>query len=149
MVARISIVALALLTACTVVHKNEIADHGAKLEHDPYDYQRSRLQTRDGNMVGWYKLTVDPAKYPTEAKPSVPGEGTGDLWLENPTNAWMAVKIEGTPVGTIGPLVDAVIKGVPNGTYNVTLTAPNGFVVETKAQTGKIPVNPHKTAGQL
>src|SRR5688572_25352330 len=98
MLARISIV-FALLAGCGAAHKPTLTDHGTKLERDPYDYQRSRLQTRDGNMQGWYALTVDPNKYPAEMKPSAPGSGTGDLWLENPTNAWMAVKIEGTPVG--------------------------------------------------
>lgn len=145
MQARMSIV-LVLLAGCAASHRDTLPDHGVTLEHDPYDYQRSRLQTRDGAMQGWYALTVDPAKFPAELKPSTPGAGSGDLWLENPTTAWVAVKIEGTPVGTIGPLVDAVIKGAPNGTYAVTLTNPNGYVITTKAETGKVPSNAHKSA---
>jgi hypothetical protein len=145
MLARISIV-FALLAGCTVSHKDVMTDHGVALERDPYDFQRTRLQTRDGAMVGFYALTVDPAKFPSELKPSTPGTGTGDLWLANPTTAWVAVKIEGTPVGTIGPLVDAVIKGAPNGTYAVTMTAPNGYVIQGQAETGKVPVNPNKNA---
>ena len=52
---------------------------------------------------------------------------SGDLPLNNEQNGWAKISVNGTEVGVIGPLTNSVIRGVPWGFYDVTLTVSTGF----------------------
>lgn len=110
-------------------------DGGPMPVHDPYDYQRMSALTK-GRMEGFRRVTVNPDAWPDTAKPVADATGArGDLWLENPTSAWVETKVNGEVIGIIPPHVDAVVKAVPGGTYKVEYKAPNGYPISTVAKT--------------
>lgn len=92
-----------------------------------------------GEMEFFREVYVDPATFPGQLTPKVPApEGAperADLSVRNGASAWVDLTINGTKVGKIGPLTTVVIHGVKSGTYEVSMTAPNGFTLKQKVAT--------------
>lgn len=74
---------------------------------------------------------------PPPEKPEVAStpKARGSLPVRNPTSAWVKVVISGTEIGTVDPYDTAMIHDVPAGSYDITMTNPNGFTFTDRAET--------------
>jgi hypothetical protein len=87
-----------------------------------------------GPIENFRDVYVDPAQAPAQLKPAEAQSGTSDLSIRNDMMGWSEVTVGGTKIGTIDSLTTGVIRGVPAGTYEVTLRYSNGF--EKKLRVG-------------
>lgn len=95
----------------------------------------------DPPFAGMESLVVDPAVFLAQLQPvrgpfppevealeneALPGQR--QLAFTNPMNNWADLKINGTPVGVLGPYSTLKLDGVRYGTYTLELKQPTGFV---------------------
>jgi len=62
---------------------------------------------------------------PAAAPPTPPAKG--NLIVNNDVTAWAEVTINGTKVGTIGPVTKGIVHDVASGVYKVDFLLPNGY----------------------
>ena len=68
------------------------------------------------------EVETTPATPPAPVPPA-----KGNLIVNNDVTAWAEVTINGTKVGTIGPVTKAIVHDVVSGVYKVDFLLPNGY----------------------
>jgi hypothetical protein len=90
----------------------------------------------EGKLENFFTLYIDPDAAAATLKPKTPsGTATETLPVVNITMAWLEVTIDGTKIGTVGPLTTAAIHGVRSGEYVVKMTSSTGYTSTSRVQT--------------
>jgi cytoskeletal protein RodZ len=72
--------------------------------------------------------TAEGAAELAQATPAAPvPPAKGNLIVNNDVTAWAEVTINGTKVGTIGPVTKGIVHDVASGVYKVDFLLPNGY----------------------
>lgn len=90
----------------------------------------------EGKIENFFTLYIDPDAAAATLKPKTPrGNATETLPVVNITMAWLEVTIDGTKIGTIGPLTTGAIHGVRSGEYVVKMTSSTGYTSSSRVST--------------
>ena len=90
----------------------------------------------EGKIENFFTLYIDPDAAAATLKPKTPrGNATETLPVVNITMAWQEVTIDGTKIGTIGPLTTGAIHGVRSGEYVVKMTSSTGYTSTSRVAT--------------
>ena len=90
-----------------------------------------------GKIENFFSLYIDPDAAAATLKPKTPTRNntTESLPIVNIAMAWQEVTIDGTKIGTIGPLTTGAIHGVSAGEYVVKMTSSTGYTSTARVQT--------------
>jgi hypothetical protein len=91
----------------------------------------------EGKIENFFTLYIDPDAAAATLKPKTPtgGTSTETLPIVNIAMCWQEVTVDGTKIGTIGPLTTGAIHGVRAGEYVVKLTSSTGFTATNRVTT--------------
>ena len=91
----------------------------------------------EGKIENFYTLYIDSGAAAATLKPKTPTHNTTTetLPIVNITMAWQEVMVDGTKIGTIGPLTTGAIHGVRAGEYVVKMTSSTGYTETRRVST--------------